>query len=148
MSADVIKLSATPTNTAALYASGNVLGTLMEFDLPAMRAGGIIRSFVLTDKGNQKANTDVLFFDTNPTNSTFTDKAAVTFNALDLPFVCGTVSITSWEAFAANAVAAQRDLQIAFHGSKFYALLVTRGTPTPTSTTDYSLNVQVELAKH
>lgn len=146
-----LSIVATPTvSTSPAYSSGDLIGTKLTLANAARIAGGsgYLRSLVLTDKAKQSAQIDVVFFRTDPSNTTFTDNAALVVNATDLLTIVGHVSIVTadWCAFNANSVATKAGLGLEYQlvGTSLYACLVSRGTPTYTSTSDLQLTIKVE----
>jgi len=150
-------LEATPTVSAsAIYASGDSVGgeiTLSnalreKFAVNDLRNGtATIRSVVITDLGKQSANLDVIFFDTVPANG-FGDNVPITVTDVDLVNVIGVAQITTWVAFNDSSVGIAHDLYIPFAlgtGTKLYAAIVSRGTPTYASTSDLTLRLGLTL---
>jgi len=97
--------------SGAAYASGDVLGDLSPIEIPnfVRNAGGtgLVQSLVINDLSNQSGAIDVVFFDSEPTATTFTDNSALDIADADLPKVIAVVSVTSanYKAFADNCVA-------------------------------------------
>lgn len=119
------------------YASGDLLGAKLTLSSAIRTSGGtgIIESIVLTDLAKQNAQIDVVFFDSNPSATTFTDNAALDIADADLEKIIGHVTIyaSDYISFSDNAVATVRNLGLAFQASgsdDIYACLVVRGTPT------------------
>lgn len=146
-------VSVTPTITSgSAYASGNQLGGLMT--VSGVNAGGssgcILQDVVVVDKAGQNAAMDVLVFDASVTVGS--DKAAVSISAADLTNHClGNLKVT-----AAMYSSAGTPSVATFNGSNMpltvkpalgqggntgtlYAVLVCRGTPTYTSTSDITV---------
>lgn len=142
-------IAVTPTVSASpAYTAGDSIGGKISL-ASAVRAaglGGTINSITVTDKGKQSAPIDVVFFNADPTNSTFTDNGALTIHDTDLLTIVAVVPIVSWSAFADNSVGYANGLGIAFKiatGTTLYACLVNRGTPTYTATTDIQVTVGI-----
>ena len=123
------------------YASGDLIGSaVIEFEgaVPGDGAnsqtiGGLIQSVIITDLAKQSANIDVVFFDANPSNTTFTDNAAFDPADADLPNVIGVVSVTDWKAFNDSSMGQALQVALPFvldSGNTLYAALVSRGAPT------------------
>lgn len=144
------------TVTAAAYATGNLIGgkiTLAGATRNTTDGGGTnsagLNHLRITDKANQKIPLDVVFFNADPANTTFTDHAAVALNVADLPKVVGHVSLVATDyvslAAATNAVATARNVGMAFslaaNATTLYACLIARGSGTYTSTSDIELLV-------
>lgn len=145
-------VTATPTITSgSAYASGNQLGGLLT--LSGVNNGGsagcALIDVVVTDKAGQSAALDVLLFDASVTVGS--DKAAVAISAADLTAHClGNLKVT-----AAMYSSAGTPSVATFNGSNMplllkpaagqtgtgtlYAVLVSRGTPTYTSTSDLTV---------
>jgi hypothetical protein len=150
-----LRVTAQPTNTIAstptvsttpAYTSGDSVGGKISLASAVRLAGtgGTITSVTITDKGKQSAATDVVFFNADPSNTTFTDNGALTVHDTDLLTIIGVVPITSWAAFVDNSVGYANGLGLGFKiasGTTLYACLVTRGTPTYTATTDIQLTI-------
>ncbi len=127
----------------AAYATGDLVGTKeVELKLPGenysdtQRRGGLIQSVILTDTAKQTENVDIVFFDREPSNTTFTDNAAFDPHDTDLPDIIATVSITDWKSFNDNSHGQALQLAIPFvldAGSTLYAVVVSRGAPTYTA---------------
>lgn len=146
-------ITVAPTVTAAAYSAGNLIGgklTLAGATRNMTDGGGtntgVIQSLVLSDKANQKAAIDVVIFNADPTNTTFSDHAAVALNVADLPKVVGIIPILASDysslAAATNAVACVRNVGLGFSiptGTSLWACLIARGTPTYSSTSDLAL---------
>lgn len=122
-----------------LYTTGDVLGTKLTLNNVFARAGGtaILKSIFVQDKTKQSTALDVIFFDSDPSNSTFTNNSALAIADADLDKVIGTVSIVAGDYVAGsdNSVATKGGLDVAMApaavtSSGLYAVLVTRGGPT------------------
>jgi hypothetical protein len=139
----VHRVSATPVIDTNQYASGDVLGALMTFSVAALRdAGGVVLDQVLIrDKSKQQANVDLVLFDADPTNSTFTDNQAMAVHANDMAKVIGAISVTTHVPFNANSISLAKGTGLLVKApEKVYGLLVARATPTYAA-----LALQVEL---
>lgn len=145
-------VTATPTISASPdYSSGDLIGTLMTFAAASDNARlGSIESVLLTDLAAQNAAIDVIFFDSNPDATTFTDNAALDIADADLTRICAIVKLAAadYSAFADNSA-----VQVGAQGRKFalngseilYACLVSRGAPNYASTSDLKLTVGLHL---
>jgi hypothetical protein len=144
-----ITIASTPTvSTSPAYTSGDSVGGKISLASAVRLAGtgGTITSVTITDKGKQSAAIDVVFFNADPTNTTFTDNGALTVHDTDLLTIIGVVPITSWAAFVDNSVGYANGLGLGYKiatGTTLYACLVTRGTPTYAATTDIQLVVGI-----
>lgn len=145
-------VEATPTITAGAYSTGDLVGakiTLTGAVVSALtRPSGIVHSVVLTDLAAQSADYDVVFFDTDPSNTTFTDNAAFAPADADLINVIGVAQLTTHSAFSDNGVSFAFGTNIPFKitdtsTNALYAALVVRAAPTYASTSDLTLKVTV-----
>lgn len=135
------------------YSSGQVVGGLLTFSAAARGPGmgGLIQSVIMLDQDGQNAVTDVIFFAANPSNSTFTDQAAVALAAADLAAArVGVAHITDWTLAAAATMGIGTDptfrgipFQCASGLNTLYAVMVTRGTPTYTGASKVSLAIHL-----
>lgn len=148
------------TVTAGAYVTGNLVGgkitlpaaTRAFVDGSATNSAGI-QHLRITDKANQKIPLDVVFFNANPTATTFTDRSAVALNVADLTKVIGHVSLAAADyvslAAATNAVGTARNVGLAFTlaagATTLYACLIARGSGTYASTSDVEIFVSLWL---
>lgn len=127
-------VSATPVINTVQYSAGDLIGGLLTFtDALGERRSGVVLSVILTDLAKQSSNIDVIFFDSNPTNTTFTNNAALTIADADLTKVVGALSLTTYIALADNSFAYANSVNLVIKqtaGKDLYACLVARGTPT------------------
>lgn len=143
-----IRIKATPTMSGATYTAGLLIGTKMVLSGATRIAGSLslIESVVLTDKAKQSAVVNIVFFEANPSSSTFSDHVALTVNDVDLLNIAGTIQIaaTDWVNFADNGVASKLGLGFEFQSADsnlYAAILVNSGTPTFASASDMQLSV-------
>jgi hypothetical protein len=151
-------ITATPVITASqAYAAGNLIGNAaLSFAAGAeapssnatnpVGASGIIRAVFIADKDKQDANIDVLFF-SQALASTLTDKAAFNPTNADLLNCIGLAQITTYSAFSGNGFGQVSGLYIPFAlaaGITLTAVLVSRGTPTWTTTGSLQVGLCVE----
>lgn len=137
-------LTAAPAVTAGAYTTGQVVGGLIS--LTGAPTSGTIQTVLCYVKTALTAPYDVYFFDTNPTNSTFTDNSALALNIADLPFCCGVAhcndAITNGtpEYLQASGVGMPYTLAT---GTTLYAVVVMRGGQTFASTSAFGLVVKI-----
>lgn len=143
-----VHLTNSPTVTAGAYATGAVVGGLISFSGAARinSGSGLIQSALVTVKTALTAPFDVFFFDTNPTNSTFTDNVALAVNVADLPFLCGIAHCTDLVPAGTPQVLQALNLAIPFKlsaaATTLYAVIVMRGSgETLASTSAIQLSV-------
>lgn len=145
------KIVVAPAPDTNIYASGDLIGAKLTL-IPAVSGGlaGVIRAVSLVDQAKQNAAIDILFFDDDPSGTTFTNNAAIDIADADMTKLVGFAQIPATSGYAAfndNNLGQAQNLFIPFvldDGKALYAALVSRGTPTFAATTDLSLNVLVE----
>ena len=127
--------------TSATYSSGVTLGTTAPISCELLRGQtgtGVLQSIVIQDLSKQNGAIDVLFFDSNPSSTIFTDNAALDIDDADLPKLIGSISITSsdYASYADNSVATKSNLGLTLKSlntsaqSKIWVALVSRDTKT------------------
>jgi len=147
----------TPTITASAYATGDLIGSAaVEFTgaVPgdtnnSETLGGLLQSVIVTDLGKQSSSLDIVFFDVNPSNTTFTENSAFDPHDTDILNIVGTVAITDWKAFNDNSQGQAFNLAMPFildSGNILYAAVVSRGAPTYASTTDLTIRLGIIAA--
>lgn len=123
------------TLSTAPYSAGDLLGTLLTCAAARVAGQGVVVLHVTaTDLGKQDKALDVVFFDSAPSASTFTDNGALDVADADLPKVVGYVNLGTADYcdFNDNAIATKRSVGLAANptsGTLWYCA-VTRGTPT------------------
>ena len=150
-SGDFVTIDVTPTIDTNIYASGDLLGGKLELANAVRMAGGggIVRAVALADLAKQSDNVDVLFFDADPSGTTFTNNAALDIADADLPKLIGFHQVTSYAEFNDSAVGrgeADRPLPFVLGAgaTSLYAALVARATPTFVTAADLVLRVMIE----
>lgn len=149
-SGDPTKIAlATPAITAAsAYASGNVVGGLLTFaDVAnAEPRSGLIQDVALYCKSAQTFLFDLILFHTNPTASTFTDKAALAVAAADFNKISTVIHGSDWTSLGTPSYAQANNLAREFKlpalSTTLYGVIVSRGTPTFASTSDITAVVK------
>lgn len=144
-----IEVCVTPTITSgSSYSAGNVVGGLLAFN-GAVNAGllsGELRSVRLTSRSVQSAEFDVTFFSSQPTVSTWTDKAAPNIQAGDTPFAQPVLKLTNnYSGLGTHTVYGSDNLSRTVHLTTvtLYAVVTTPGTPTFLSSSDLQLCASV-----
>ncbi len=137
-----LRAIATPTITAAQYASGNAVGGLLTFAniVRAAGRGGRLTAFI-RDKAGQAGGYDLLLFDSAPTAPT--DKTAVALSAADLAKCFGSLTPGTIVLGGTPGIL-NADTPKPFKlgsGTSIFGILVTRGTPTYASTSDISVEL-------
>ncbi len=129
----------TPVITSgSAYSSGQAIGSTITIPKVADFGFGTILNVALIDTSDQKAAIDILIFN-QPLASPQTNKTACSISAADAANLVGHLSLTgaSYSDLVASAVATQYNLWMAIAGgvdNNVYVQLVSRGTPTYTST--------------
>ena len=148
--------SVVPTIDTAAYASGELVGTKMEFDLSAYRdvENLLIKSAIIVDKAAQAAAIDLVLFGEDPSGTTFTDNAAFDPADADLDNLIGVISFAaaSYQSYADNAACLVTDLAVPIplnivdSSLKIYGALVSRGAPTYAADSDLTVRLGVAAA--
>jgi hypothetical protein len=143
-------VTAAPTVQAAAYASSNVIGGLLTLAGMARLSGGtgLLHMVSLFTKVANPPAIDVILFNSNPTASTFTDKAALTVAAADFDKIAGVAHVSDWTSLGASVSFGQAtSLAIPFQlqagQTTAYAALVARGAITFGSTGDIKLAAKI-----
>lgn len=138
-------VAAAPAVTASsAYASGNVIGTKFTLAGLARVAGGtgLMQMASIQCKSAQSFACDMILFHTDPSASTFTDKTALSIAAADFDKIIGVISFAAgaWTSLGTPSFAQAIQLGMAYKLASGqvdgYGVLVSRGTPTFSSTTD------------
>lgn len=143
-----VHLTAAPTVTAGSYTTGQVVGGLISLSGAARvnTGSGIIQTVSVTVKTALTAPFDVLFFDTNPTNGTYTDNQAIALGT-DGQFLCGVAHCTDLISGGTPQILQAANLALPFSlsaaATTLYAVIVMRGGETLASTSAIGLNVLI-----
>lgn len=132
-----------PTVTASAYSSGYVLGGLQTIANAdnGNGYGGILQAITINCKASVTVPIDIIIFKSNPSNSTFTDRAAVSVNAADFDKIAAVVHLADWTNLGTPSAGFSGNLSMPYDvgaGGSLYAVPVARGSVTPGSTSDYS----------
>jgi hypothetical protein len=140
-------ISAVPTTAAGAYLAGDVVGTLMTFAASTLVAGGsgLIQAVTVASKLALTSAMDLVLFDAEPTNSSFTDNGALAVNVLDLSKVIGVVHITDWTNLGTPGVAQANNLALPYTlvGTSLYGVLVARAGLTLTGVADFMAELRL-----
>lgn len=149
----LIRSQQTPTINTSAYTAGDELGTLITITGAARytAGGGFVRSITVLDKTQaQRSAIDVLFFtDTISVagnNNPFLPSDADMLKFLGIvPVATGDYN-TAWAGTPTNSAATKlsADFPYVCAATSLYALLVVRGTPTYTSTSDIVVSFTLE----
>ncbi len=139
----------TPTVTAGAYAAGQVVGGVQTLT-NAVRSGilsGILHGIFVKSKGTSTPALTLYFFDTNPSNGTYTDNVALTWNAADFAFLVHTHTVSAADFIAAGSKGtahyAGLGIPLVLTGTSLYVLAVATGAFTPASTSDYTIDLNI-----
>jgi hypothetical protein len=136
---DIIKITGAQVGVdGATYGSGDVLGDKCPIKIEAAKSPfgtGIIHSVIIQDLSKQSGALDIVFFDSNPTATTFTDNAALDIADADLPKVIGVVSVlaSDYAAFNDNSVATVKGISLpvkSLSSNNLWIAVVSRDTKT------------------
>ena len=125
---------------SAAYASGDTVGQQIAIPLPPGARSGVIVRAVLMDRAKQVTATDLEFFRRPVTQ--IADNAAFTISDMDHPAHLGTVSLSTFQSYNAEASATLLNVGFEFslwEGDVLTVQLVTRGTPTLVAIEDYGV---------
>lgn len=137
------------TVEAAAYAAGDLIGGKLSITVPPWAAGGgagfLIQSVAVVDQAKQSAALDVLFFNEDPSATTFTENAPLDVADGDMGKIVGFASLSVYTALNDNSFGLIGNLALpcvlAAGGSTLYAAIVSRGAPTFAATTDVKLRI-------
>lgn len=127
-------------SSSPAYTSGDCMGGLITLAAVARISGGggLLSTIYLNCKSLQTLAIDAIFFNANPSASTFTDNAAVAIAAADFDKIVAVAHITDWTALGTPSFA-QATVNKVFKlasGTTAYLALVARGAITLASTSD------------
>lgn len=140
----VLELTPTVSNGTA-YAADDAVGGIMT--LAGCADVGLIHHVVIVDNNNQKKDMDLVLFSAAPTTPT-ADNAAFAVASGDIAKVIGVIPMTTHKSIGAVGMTSASGLSLPFkavQAGSLFAQLVTRGTPTYTSTS--ALRVCISLLK-
>ena len=148
----IVPLTATITTTnGTAYAAADNIGGKLKLK-PAsgtiIPTGGFgrIRAILLADKGKQDSSVDINFYSSDPSATTFTNDAAQVIHDDDIAKIQHVENLTTYDDYSANSVAGAVSLDtLVTFTDALYCSLISRGTPTYTSTTDLILTVLLEV---
>lgn len=144
-------VSVTPTIDTNIFAAGDAVGGKQMLTNVARVSGSevVLDSLTVVDKGNQKPNLTVLFFDSDPSAATITNNAAFVFST-DVSKLVGRVNVVTadFETVDSKAVACLKNVHLGMlpSGSRslYAAVVLTSGTPTFLSAADLVFKYAVE----
>lgn len=111
-----------------------------EAQIDSLPKSGTIMSISLIDKGKQSAETEVYLSQASFTGGAI--DALFSPSDADLLNMVGHVSLNTWFAFEDNSVCVVDNIGLPYYtpNGTLHFQLLTRGTPTPAGTDDYSIS--------
>jgi hypothetical protein len=143
-----ITITVTPTITAGAYSANDNVGGLLKFKSADLtkELSAVIKGICIGDAAAQEASTDLVFFSSNPSASTFTNNGAQAIADADLPKIIHVENVTAYDSFSDNSVATVASIDTFIpHTDAIYVALVTRGTPTYVATSDLDITLVLEV---
>ncbi len=140
-------ISSTPTINAGAYSSGQLVGGKITL-ANAARSGvlsGLISSVLVSDTGKQSANLDIVFFNADPSATTFTDQATFDIDDADLTKIVCVSSLTTHYTFNDNSASLLSNVSCPFllASTSLYAAIVSRSSATFGATSAVQLSVGI-----
>lgn len=142
-------VAVTPTVTVSAYTAGNVLGGIMTFAslLAATSFNGVLHSITAKFKGTAVTGSlEVAIFKASPSNGTYSDKSAPTWDAADMANLLGVYTLTTPNSKLGTMTIYNLDSigkAIVGASQSLYVVAIVDGTPTPASTSDFTLELAV-----
>lgn len=143
------------TTSGVAYASGDLIGANIPIAFTDPNPGlkhttGRVRSVTICDRDLQAATCDVVFFNQSPVGaSTFTNNSALSLAVEDLEKVAGVAHVGDHCALTTGYGVSQGacDVPFALQSAQtaLQALLISRGTPTYTSTRSLLIKLGVSI---
>jgi len=144
------------TVAAATYTADDMLGSaeteLTGVIVPSTVGGGgdntgWIVGVELVDDNNNTVNAEVIFWDAEPSNTTFTDEAVFDPDERDMENLIGVVKIDDWVSFSNVSVGtAANPRPLGFNlgaGTSLFVAVKTKGTPVYAATDDLTLILSI-----
>lgn len=143
-----------PQVDTSAYAAGDCI-TATEYELTSALnegAGGVIQTITVIDLDSQDAELELIFFGAEPSNTTFTDNAALDVHDTDLDEALGSVVIeaTDYKDYADNSLGTKNNLGFCYRiptstqgNNSLYVALVARSAATWTNAGNLRLKITV-----
>lgn len=144
----VVSIQVTPTvSTSPAYTAKDAVGGLLTFSNAVRATGGTgkILAVQIEDKGQQKADIDLVLF--NATITAPTDNAIFNPSDAEVGTSVGYIPIGAgmYADFSTNSVAnAIPNLEFVLTGTSLFGVLVVRSTPTYTATNDIVVTIVIQ----
>ena len=143
-------ISVSPTVDTDAYTAGDIVGGIQTITSAAAISGGsgVITGLTLIDMSMQNVEYDIIVFQQNPSNGTYTDDLAIDVHDTDADFIIGTFTVSPghYVSFTDNSVATLNNINLPFTTvgtANLFAIAVTRGTPTYAAATDVQLRFKI-----
>lgn len=142
-------VSVTPAVTASAYTAGFGIGGIMTFAniLAATSFNGVLQSITAKFKGAAVTGSlEVAIFKSNPSNGAYADHAAPTWSAADMAGLVGIYTLTTANNKLGGMTIYNLDAigkALAGASQSLFAVVIVDGTPTPASTSDFTLDLSV-----
>lgn len=143
----------TPTITASAYAAGNNVGGKLTIanavrvsgSVGAAGTGLVLVGITIATKFTNTSQIDVVVYNADPTNTTFTDKSAFTMSTSDLAKGMRVLHVTDWTKLGTLSIGyVECNLPISLaSATSAYASMVAQGAFTPGSTTDLTITFHI-----
>lgn len=144
-----------PTITAGVYASGQLIGGKLTFlgVFDGQVNTAEVRQVIVYDKAKQGVSLDLILFSSDPSATTFTDNATFAVGAADLTKISTVIPISTHSAFSTNGVSYAVNISQPIFSTvdattqsgrrTIYGALVSRGAPTYASTSDLTVRINI-----
>ena len=140
-----------PTVDTSIYASGDLVCEKLTLTNAVLRDGGVckVEKVIVVDQAKQDAPLDLVFFNSDPDATTFTENVAFNPANADADRIAGVVSIVAadYADFSDNSAACWSGNSITIHsasGHDLYLAVVSRGTPTYATAGDLRLIITLQ----
>lgn len=140
----------TPVIDTAAYASGDLIGgknSLLNTVRPGILSG-IISTIEIVDADSDAADIEIVFFTSDPSNTTFTDNAAFAPTDADAKKIICRQTLDDYSLYSVNAVGNLYNINCPFKltsnsADTLYVALVSKGTPDYATTSDLFVRITI-----
>ncbi|WP_165184733.1 hypothetical protein [Caulobacter soli] len=143
--------TATPVVSTTAYTAGDVIGVKLQFQNMARLAGGtgMLQMAILQCKSVQTFSCDLVLFHTDLAGAQPADNAPFVLAAGDYDKVAGVIHITDWSNLGGPSLGEAINLAMPYKlpagSTDLFGVLVARGSPTLSSTSDLKVVVKALL---
>jgi hypothetical protein len=135
--------SVTPTITASSYSSLQIIGGKMTFAVGG-QGSGVLQSIKVTAKSIQSCGLKLYIFDSNPSNSTWTDRTSPAINAADVAALRSTFDLSIYDnGLGTMTIWLYEGIGMSFVGANLYGILLMSGSGTFSSTSDINVKLGI-----